>query len=216
MGKGTRKGIEKFKSFALQVSKNKTKPCFVLKCDVRKFFANIDHGVLKKILQDTIQDTDILNLFGTIIDSFETEQKSNKGLPIGNLTSQLLVNIYMNEFDQFVKHKVKAKYYIRYADDFVFLSGDKKWLEDLLPQVSDFLESKLKLALHPNKVFIKTYASGVDFLSWVHFSNHRVLRTATKQRMFKKLKKSSKEEIKQSYLGMLLHGNTYKISSKIK
>jgi hypothetical protein len=117
----------------------------------------------------------------------------------------------MNEFDQFVKHRLKIKYYIRYADDFVFLSHNKNELENLRLEIDQFLETKLKLLLHPNKVFIKTFSSGVDFLGWVHFSQHRVLRTATKKRMIRNLKENTKEETKQSYLGMLAHGNGYKL-----
>ena len=121
----------------------------------------------------------------------------------------------MNEFDQFVKHKLKAKYYIRYADDFVFLSQDKAWLENTILKISDFLLNELKLTLHPNKLFLTTLASGVDFLGWVNFPKHRVLRTSTKRKMFKKLKESDKEETVQSYLGMLKHGNGFKLHNKI-
>jgi len=139
-----------------------------------------------------------------------------KGLPLGNLTSQLLVNIYMNEFDQFMKRELKVKYYIRYADDFVILHKDKKYLEELLLKISGFLEKELKLQLHPDKVSIETIASGIDFLGWVNFPKHRVLRTSTKRRMLKNLKESSKLESKHSYLGMLSHGNAYKLSEIIK
>jgi hypothetical protein len=138
-----------------------------------------------------------------------------RGLPLGNLTSQLLVNIYMNEFDQFVKHKLKVKYYIRYADDFVILQNNKMELEKILEQMKKFLENDLKLNLHPDKVFIKTIASGVDFLGWVHFPKHRVLRTATKRRMFRNINENLKPNTIQSYLGMLSHGNTYKLRQKL-
>ena len=117
----------------------------------------------------------------------------------------------MNEFDQYIKHRLKAKYYIRYADDFVILSQDKAWLQEVLPKMGDFLSEELKLDLHPNKIFIKTINSGVDFLGWVHFPNHRVLRTATKRRMITKLSESNKPETLNSYLGLLKHGNTNKI-----
>src|SRR3989338_6011649 len=136
-----------------------------------------------------------------------------RGLPLGNLTSQLLVNIYMNEFDQFIKQNLKIKYYIRYADDFVVMSRDKEELESLLLKIRIFLKERLRLELHPNKVSISTLASGVDFLGWVHFPHHRVLRTVTKKRMFKNLKNNNKPEVLQSYLGLLSHGNTYKIKS---
>ena len=121
----------------------------------------------------------------------------------------------MNEFDQYMKHKIKAKYYIRYADDFVIFSEDKFFLENLVPKITKFLGEKLELSLHPDKVFIKTLASGVDFLGWVHFPNHRVPRTATKKRMFKKISEYSMEETIVSYLGMLSHGNTKKLQETI-
>jgi hypothetical protein len=122
----------------------------------------------------------------------------------------------MNEFDQFVKHRLKAKHYIRYADDFVILSDDKNVLEQYLVEMEMFLNQKLKLKLHPDKVFIKTLASGVDFLGWVHFSKHRVLRTATKKRMFKRVKENPKEETIASYVGLLKHGNAYSLKQVIK
>lgn len=125
------------------------------------------------------------------------------------------VNIYMNEFDQFIKHKLKAKYYIRYADDFVIMSQDKSWLEELLPKIGDFLSEQLKLNIHPDKVFIKTLSSGVDFLGWVHFPDYRVLRNTTKRRMMKKIKISTKPETTNSYLGLLKHGNTNKLQKMI-
>jgi len=180
-----------------------------LKCDIRKFFENIDHQILIDILKGYISDQDIIWLFERLIFSF------SKGLPLGNLTSQLFVNIYMNEFDQFMKHYMKAKYYIRYADDFVIFSRDKSWLDELVPKITDFLSENLSLELHPNKIFIRTLSSGVDFLGWVHFPDHRVLRTTTKRRMFKKLNSNRKIETVESYLGLLSHGNTNKFKKMI-
>jgi retron-type reverse transcriptase len=215
INKSTHKAMNRFRDFFHKVSKNNTKTCFVLKCDIRKFFANIDHKILKEILEKYIKDKNILDLLNEVINSFSSNPIGKtygvKGLPLGNLTSQLLVNIYMNEFDQFVKRELKVKYYIRYADDFVVLNEDKNYLENLLSKISNFLEKELKLKLHPDKVFIKTITSGLDFLGWVHFPRHRVLRTSTKRRMFKRLKQSLTEEVKQSYLGMLKHGSTYKL-----
>lgn len=214
VGKGTHKAMERFQRFFWKVSKNNTRTCWVLKCDIRKFFASVDQEVLIKILKKYTLDSKILELLEKIIKSFDSGIP-NKGLPLGNLTSQLLVNIYMNEFDQFVKQKLKQKYYIRYADDFVFLSRDKDYLEKLIPQIQEFLGNELKLQLHPDKVYIKTFASGVDFLGWVHFPDHRVLRTMTKKRMMKKLSKDSKPKVLNSYLGLLSHGNTEKLKSRI-
>lgn len=208
--KGTHKAILRFESFARKVSHNNTKQCFVLKCDIRKFFASIDHAILKDILKKYIQDTDVLNLLDTVIDSFL------QGLPLGNLTSQLLVNIYMNEFDQFVKHKLKVKYYIRYADDFVLFSNNKEDLQVLVRCIELILQNKLKLDLHPNKVFIKTLGSGIDFLGWVHFPQHRILRTSTKKRMMRRIQSNPKEETIESYLGMLKWGDAYGLRKQIE
>ena len=202
LNKGTHKALDRFRYFSRKVSRNNTKQCWILKCDIKKFFASIDHSILVQILEKYIQDENVNWLLSKIITSFD------KGLPLGNLTSQLLVNIYMNEFDQFVKHELRVKYYIRYADDFVLLSSGKTTLcKSDLHRIRNFLENKLKLSLHPDKVFIKTLSSGVDFLGWVHFPTHRVLRTVTKRRMIKNFK----EETRASYLGLLKWGNTYKL-----
>ena len=215
LNKGTHKAINRFCEFNRIVSKNNSRTSWVLKCDIRKFFASIDHGILKTILAKHIKDEGVLWLMGQIIDSFHTKHWKGVGLPLGNLTSQLLVNIYMNEFDHFVKRELKIEYYIRYADDFVVLSPDKKLLETLVLLIGPFLFSNLALELHPNKLFIKTLASGMDFLGWVNFSKHRVLRTSTKKRMIKRIKSSPKLETRMSYLGLLRHGNTFKIRKKL-
>ncbi|MEK9186185.1 MAG: reverse transcriptase/maturase family protein [Patescibacteria group bacterium] len=211
--KGTHKAINRFRSFAYKVGKNNTKTCWVLKCDIKKFFDSIDHSIMLNILKSHIPDQRIIWLLENIIRSFE--KSPDKGLPLGNLTSQLFVNIYMNEFDQFIKHKLKIKHYLRYADDFVVFSREKVLLEDLLARIGHFLKDVLKLSLHPDKVFLKTLASGVDFLGWVHFPDHRVLRTATKRKMLRRLKENPKNETVQSYLGLLRWGNTYQIKTRL-
>lgn len=209
VNKGVHKAINRFRAFAYKSSQNHTRTVRVLKCDVRKFFASIDHELLLQIIRRYIPDKNIVGLLSEIIDSFETSR--GVGLPLGNLTSQLLVNVYMNEFDQFVKHHIKAKHYVRYADDFVFLSYDQEWLEGILPRIEDFLWSKLHLTLHPDKISICTFVSGVDFLGWVHFPDHRVLRTTTKRRMFNRLAQTDSEATRESYRGLLSHGNARKI-----
>lgn len=210
--KGTHRAMNTFQKYARQVSKNHTKTAWVLKCDIRKFFASIDHETLLKVIHNHIVDPDIMVLLKNIVGSFYST-RPGVGLPLGNLTSQLLVNIYMNEFDQYVKHKLKCKHYVRYADDFVFISQDKQKLEAYIPRVKEFLTTRLKLDLHPDKVYIKTIASGVDFLGWVHFPKHRVLRSATKKRMIRNLKEERSEARLQSYRGLLSHGNAEKLST---
>ncbi|KKU54892.1 MAG: Retron-type reverse transcriptase [Parcubacteria group bacterium GW2011_GWA1_47_11] len=213
--KGTHRAVRAFKRYIARAGRNDTKTVWVLKCDIKKFFASVDQRVLFEILQKRIQDANILRLAGLVVESFSSTVPG-KGLPLGNLTSQLLVNVYMNEFDQFMKHKLKAKYYIRYADDFVVLSGNKKELEQTLRYIVVFLRDKLKLRLHPNKVSISTIASGVDFLGWVHFPDHRVLRAMTKRRMFRVLADTPKLAQLVSYQGMLTHGNTHGLSETIE
>ncbi len=210
IGKGTHKAIERFKYFAGKASKNKTRTCWILKCDIRKFFASIDHHTLLEILNKFIGDKDTVWLITRVISSFNSGE-AGKGLPLGNLTSQILVNIYMDEFDQWMKHVMKTKYYIRYADDFVVLDQDRKYLLEFIPKIDNFLGKRLKLLLHPDKLFIKTLTSGVDFLGWVHYPQHRVLRTATKKRMFRNLNEKNLE----SYFGMLRHGDGWKIEQKV-
>lgn len=211
--KGTHKAGERFRHFFLQVSQNNQRTCWVLKCDIRKFFANIDHNVLLQVLRSYIPDRRILWLLGRVVESFNA--KPGIGLPLGNLTSQLLVNVYMNEFDQFVKHRLRVKCYIRYADDFVFLSESEEWLKQQIPSIQQFLGDILHLELHPKKLSISTIASGVDFLGWVYFPNHQVLRTTTKRRMFKKLEATDSERVISSYLGLLSHGNGYKLQERL-
>lgn len=212
--KGTHKALNRFRQFGYIVSRNDTRTCWVLKCDIRKFFANIDHPTLLNILRRYIPDKNVMWLLEEVIKSFASS-KTHVGLPLGNLTSQLFVNIYMNEFDQFVKHQLKVHYYIRYADDFALLSEDRKILENFLLLIKTFLREKLKLALHPQKVSIETLASGINFLGWVHFPDHRTLRTTTKKRMIKKVVETQKEETLNSYLGLLIHGNAYALREMV-
>jgi len=215
LDKGTHKALDRFRTMASKVSKNHRRTCWVLKLDVRKFFANIDQTILLDELKKHIVDKETLWLLSEIIGSFSST-RPGVGLPLGNLTSQLFVNIYMNVFDQFVKHQLKINYYIRYADDFVLFSTD--WLSLLgnFSSIDLFLQTRLHLNLHPKKIFLRTLASGVDFLGWVHFPDHRVLRTATKHRMKKRLQGNTSELVIQSYLGLLSHGNASKLQQSLR
>lgn len=213
-GKGVHRALNRFEKFGRQVGRNGTRTVWVLKCDIKKFFASIDHVRLSEILKVYIPDEGMVQLLEVVIDSFDF-RGDGVGLPLGNLTSQLFCNVYMNEFDQYVKHKLKIRHYIRYADDFVFLSTSREDLLEIIPKISTFLNERLKLRLHPDKVSIKTLGSGVDFLGWVHFPDHRVLRTSTKKRMLKRIAQNPTNETLQSYLGLLGHGNSYKVTSEI-
>jgi RNA-directed DNA polymerase len=211
--KGAHAALYRFSHLYNRVSRNSTRTCWVLKCDIAKFFDSIDHAVLKRLLRVRIEDAKLLVLLDAVIASFSVTP--GKGLPLGNLTSQLFCNIYLGHFDAFVKHAVRAKEYIRYADDFVVLSDRRAYLESLIPQFADFLQKELTLQLHPRKVSISTVASGVDFLGWVHFPHHRVLRTKTRSRLLRHAANSPMQATIQSYRGLLKHGHSKQIEQQL-
>jgi hypothetical protein len=121
----------------------------------------------------------------------------------------------MNVFDQFVKHVLRVRYYIRYADDFVLFSHNRRYLTQILPLLQDFLRRELILEMHPNKIKLKTVASGVDFLGWVHFPQHRALRTTTKRRMLHVMENHTSDQTVASYKGMTKHGDAFEFRSQI-
>ncbi|OGD56468.1 hypothetical protein A2V71_03770 [Candidatus Berkelbacteria bacterium RBG_13_40_8] len=209
--KGTHKAINKFRDYFYKVSKNNTRTCYCLKMDIRKFFANIDHKVLTDILRKHIDDHELLRLLENIINSFSSKGEGI-GLPLGNLTSQLFVNIYMSKFDQFIKHKLREKYYIRYADDFVILSESHEYLVKTIRPIEFYLKQNLKLEVHENKIFVRTVASGMDFLGVIIFTDHKILRTSTKRRMFSRINEINAS----SYFGLLKHCNSYKTKLVLK
>ena len=117
----------------------------------------------------------------------------------------------MHEFDKYVKFVLKEKYYIRYADDFIIMNCNKKHLLNIIQDISYFLKNRLNLDLHPNKISIKTSSSGVDFLGWINFSDHMVLRVKTKKRVLKKIT----DKNMTSYMGLLQQGNSKNLQKTI-
>ncbi|MCX6722073.1 MAG: reverse transcriptase/maturase family protein [Candidatus Staskawiczbacteria bacterium] len=231
VGYGTHKGVEYLQNILRKASKNGEVPCFALKCDIKKFFDTMDHNVLLNILKRKIKDDDTAWLLDNIISSFFSNYSVlgiNKGVPIGNLTSQLFANIYLNELDKFMKQKLKVKYYIRYTDDFLVISGGKEYLENIIPRIADFLEDNLLLKIHGEKTKIQKTCQGVDFLGYVVFQKYKLVRTKTKKRIMKKfearmhrynqgfISKNSLLQSLQSYLGFLSHAKTYKIQCYFK
>lgn len=231
IGKGTHKGVQALRSMLYKASKNNTRNVYILKCDIEKFFDSVNHEILLSILQLKVKDKDLLNLLKEVVDSF-TSNRSNLfdrcGVPIGNLTSQLFANVYMNVFDQFVKKELKVKHYARYTDDFVIVSEDKDYLVNLIPNINYFLEEKLKLRIHPNKISINRFNRGIDYLGYVLFPYFTLIRKRTKKRVLRKInekillyKKSeiSKEQLDStlmSYLGILSHADAHRFSEKLK
>ncbi len=166
----------------------------------------------------------------TAIVSREREERRNgaaRGVPIGNLTSQLFANIYMNELDQWMKHVLRVRHYARYTDDFVVVGSSREQLARLVAPIRDFLDRELALTLHPRKVAIRSLYQGVDFLGYVEFPKHRMLRTRTKRRILAKMRRkmedhrngqvnrTSVDQSLQSYLGVLSHANAHRLTEKL-
>lgn len=229
--KGTHRAVDALDRMLRSVSRPGTRSCFVLKCDIHQFFASVDHSVLLGILEKRLKDEKTIVLLREIIESFVTRDPDpfgQKGIPIGNLTSQLFANIYLNEFDQFIKHTLKIKRYVRYTDDFVIVAGSHEELEAILVPIRSFLKEHLHLDLHSHKVTIRKYRQGIDFLGYVLLPHHRVLRTKAKRRMLRKLTErienckagrlpsESVEQSLQSYLGVLSHANCYRLSQDLQ
>ena len=216
-GKGTHKAVKRLEKFSRKLSENNTKNIFALKCDIRKFFASINQDILSELIRKKVVDDNAIWLIEKIVKSFPA------GLPLGNVTSQLFANIYLNELDQLAKHKLKAKYYLRYCDDFIILSDNADYLQDLILVINNFLQENFNLCLHPNKITIRKYRQGIDFLGYVVLPHHKVLRTKTKRRMFRKIRQKyiafrsgaiSENYFYaslQSYLGILKHCKGHKI-----
>ncbi len=203
--KGTHAAVKRLHKLGLRLSRNDTRVLWVLKLDVRKFFDSIDHAILLNILRKRTDDDRLMGLLQNIIDSY------SPGLPLGNLTSQLFANVYLNELDQFVKHELKIVGYVRYADDFVLLHPSKELLVSCLSKITDFLRETLRLDVHPNKIVLKRYTGGIDYLGYVCFPHHRVLRTKTKRRMFRRIN----DKNFTSYNGILRHCRSHKLGAAL-
>jgi len=226
MEKGTHRAVKQLAGYCKTASQNYNQTIFGLKCDVRKFFDSVNQEVLFSLIRKKITDENAVWLIEKIIKSFAKTE--SKGLPLGNITSQLFANIYLNELDQFIKHKLKIKYYLRYSDDFIIIHQNKEYLGKLVSPIKDFLKNNLDLELHPQKVIIKKFRQGLDFLGYVALPHYTILRTKTKRRMLKKLmrkralllrgliKQQNYSQTIQSYLGILKHCLGYKLAQRIK
>ncbi|CCJ32906.1 reverse transcriptase/maturase family protein [Caloramator australicus] len=238
IGKGTHKAAQKLQYWLRKVSRKPGK-WYYLKLDISKYFYRIDHEVLTKILRRKIKDKNLIWLLELIIKSEDTkfglplngepgesERIGGKGIPIGNLTSQLFANIYLNELDQFVKHVLKVKYYMRYMDDVIVLSNNKKHLHYLKAEIENYLNNELKLHLN-NKTAIRPITLGIEFVGYKLWPTHVKLKKKTSlkiKRRLKYLKKAFKRKgisfsiinsTVQSYMGLLKHCNSYGLRKKI-
>jgi retron-type reverse transcriptase len=221
-GKGTHAAVDRLTGFLRESSYVDT-GCYALKCDIRKYFESIDHKILLELIMRKIKDWKTIWLIGEILKSNDTDS----GIPIGNLTSQLFANIYLDKLDHFVKEGLRIRHYIRYVDDFVILENSKKTLHGTKEKIRSFLSERLKLALHPKKQVIFPAYLGIDFLGYKVWTKHTLLRKQNVRRMRWKLKKFQRlyqdgtvslEKIRQSiasWLGHAAHANTYNLRKKL-
>lgn len=206
--KGSHRAVDRFSRFCRA---NR----FVLKCDIKNYFASIDHGMLSQFIAKKIKDADILWLVRLIIDS-----TPNPGIPIGNLASQLFANLYLNSLDRFIKEDVKCAYYIRYMDDLVVFNDDTDKLAMIKNQIADFITG-LKLQMHPDKSRVFDAGNGVEFLGYMIYPSYRLIVWPNMARFKRRLNKlvrlfqkgrTTIEKITcsiQSWLGYAKHANSF-------
>lgn len=239
--KGTHKAADRLQYWLRQVSR-KPGEWYYLKLDISKYFYRVDHLVLLDILSRRIKDQRLVWLLRTIINSEDTrfglpagvnpedcpeeDWLSDVGMPVGNLTSQLFANIYLNELDQLCKHELHLHYYIRYMDDVIILLDDKRKLAELKEIIENFLKDFLYLDLN-KKTTICPCRYGIDFVGYRIWATHRKLKKQTARRMIRNVKricenmaagKTSKEELERvvaSYNGILEHFNSYGLRNKL-
>ncbi|MFH0701638.1 MAG: reverse transcriptase domain-containing protein [Candidatus Woesearchaeota archaeon] len=223
IGKGAFKAIERFEHFSKEITRNHALPAYVLKADIRHYFETVDHDILLQVLKSKIKDARIIWLIEKILKNHSSE----KGMPLGNLTSQFFANVYLNELDQFVKHELKAKYYLRYVDDFVILHHSKTILEEWKSKIDSFLYNHLALELHPDKSRIIPLENGVDFLGFKVFSHHRLIKRRNRRKFQRTLRENSSlfeskqieydelYDFMEGWVAYTKHADTYNLRIKI-
>lgn len=240
-GKGTHAALDRL-GYWLRQTHRKPGEWYCLKMDITKYFYRVDHATLIQILHRKIKDKDALWLLEEIVNSeneafglpldADIAQNPNEerltecGMPIGNLTSQMFANLYLNELDQFVKHELREHYYIRYMDDMLILGNSKAHLRETLRRIVEFLEERLKLKLN-GKTSIRPVRCGIEFVGFRIWSTHRKLRKSSAKKMKRGLKRIQKayaagkitfQDAKpsiMSYFGVFRHFNSQRLAAKI-
>jgi len=220
--RGTHNAADKIQKY-MRIMKRKYGKYYIVKCDIKKYFYSIDKEILYKIMKRYISDKDLLFLTYNLIFDEEGEEK---GIPIGNYTSQYFANIYLNELDYYIKENLKVKFYVRYMDDFVILLPTKQEAKYIFEKINCFLKENLELELNSKSRY---YASemGTDFCGYRIFETHRLLRVRSKKRMkmqiknwHKKAAKGSMNEKKvtskwKSWIAHSSHANSYNLKKKM-
>jgi len=161
---------------------------YCLKMDIRKFYPNIDHEILKTIIRKKLKDKKVLKLLDEIIDSAP-------GVPIGNYLSQFFANLYLSYFDHWIKEEKQIKYYYRYADDIVILSPDKSILHRLLSEIIDYMNTRLNLQLKQNYQIFPLDARGIDFVGYVFRHDYTLMRKTIKKRFCRKVARLKNKQL---------------------
>lgn len=215
-GKGTLAGINRARYFLNKETVSHSR-VYCLKMDVTKYFYSINHSVLKMLIRKKIRCAKTLNLLDVIIDSVD-----NPGIPVGNLTSQLFANIYLNELDHFIKEELRVKYYVRYMDDMIILWHSKAELWSWFGLIKEFLEDKLLLKFN-KKTSVFPVQRGVDFLGYRQYPDYRILRKRVMTKNFRKFRKFAnanytEEKINKSlasFKGICKHCSSKEILNKV-
>jgi RNA-directed DNA polymerase len=177
IGKGNLFALRRFDLFKRKVTCNLRREAFCFKADIKHYFQEVNHEILMEIIRKKIKDEKVIGLIERILkNSVINKEECKKGMPLGNLTSQFFANVYLNELDYFIKHKLKIRYYLRYVDDFVILHNSQRQLEIWKLEIDKFLRVKLKIELHSQKSRIISLSRGVDFVGFRNFWYYRLLR----------------------------------------
>jgi len=211
-GKGTHTAIRRTRSFVRRVSRNFSRPAYMIQCDIAKYFNSVDHTILFSLIEKKIKDKVVLRIISEIIRS----KTGERGIPIGNLTSQLFANIYLNELDHFVKNRLGARFYVRYMDDFLLFHKSPRVLVAWKTDIQKFLAEKLLLTLHWKRSGIQPIGR-VDFLGYVLFPHHTLLRKSSVRRIVQKMKRGeySPDSI-AAWNGYMKHADTFLLREKLK
>lgn len=202
--KGVHAVVQKMKSSLKDVESTR----YCLKLDIKKFYPSIDHDILKSLIRRKFKDQDLLWLLDEIIDSAP-------GVPIGNYLSQYFANFYLTYFDHWIKEEKRVKHYFRYADDIVILASNKADLHQLLFEIRYYLSSNLKLEVKSNYQIFPVEARGIDFVGYVFYQTHTLLRKRIKKNFAKMLKNNPNEASIASYMGWAKHCNSQNLIKKL-
>lgn len=181
---------------------------YCLKLDIKKFYPNVDHCIMKQLIRKKIKDTDLLLLLDGIIDSAE-------GLPIGNYLSQYFANFYLTYFDHWLKETKRVKYYFRYADDMVILSDNKPYLHQIFANIRTYLNDSLRLTIKGNYQVFPVDDRGIDFVGYVFRHTHIRLRKSIKQSFARAVRRGNNSQSISSYVGWAKHCNSNNLLKKL-